>query len=221
MISACYEMPLSGMALARTLGQEDREIAVTRWTGYEGYLIGTLLLPVALLCLAPARGAAADITTGQGVGDLKWGDTVDQALRVYPDLHFEGYRIVQAREAPFRAYVRGRAGDRVDGVKFDTLEYWFRGDRFQGIRAVLKSRIGPRTLETEAERSYDTLADRIRGAYGVPRERTVKYVTMYLAVIKETTWETRGVTIRLRYKGAVEGDVDRLTLEMARTGGAP
>jgi hypothetical protein len=221
MIPACCQLHPSGISLARTFWQEDRKIAVIRRTRYEGHLIGTLLLPMVLLCLAPARGAAADITSGQGFGDLMWGDTVDQALRVYPDLQFEGYRMVNAREAPFRAYVRGRDNNRVDGVRFNTLEYWFRGDRFVKIRAVLKSRIGARTMETEAERSYETMADSIRGAYGVPSERTVKYVTVYLAVIKETAWETRGVTIRLRYEGAAGGDVDRLTLEMAKTGGAP
>lgn len=193
---------------------------MTHRTGYDGYLIGALLLPMAILCLASVRGAAGT-TPGQGFGDLKWGNTVEQALRAYPDLHFEGYRIVNDKEAPFRAYVRDRSSGRVDGVRFDSLEYWFRGDRFVRIRAVLNSRIGPRTLVTEAERSYDLLADDFRRAYGVPSQRTVKYVGEYLAVIKGMTWETRGVTIRLQYNGAGEGDVDRLTLDMGEEGGVP
>ena len=196
-------------------------MTVTRRTGREGYLLGALLLPMVVLCLTPARGAAGVIGNGQGFGDLKWGDTVQQAMRVYTDLHFEGYRIVNEKEAPFRAYVRERASDSVDGVKFDSLEYWFRGERFVGIRAVLNSRIGPRTLVTEAERSYDSLADRIRRAYGAPSQRTVKYVTEYLAVIKAMSWDTRGVTIRLKYNGAERGDVDRLTFEMGKKGEAP
>ena len=194
---------------------------MARGSGYEGYLIGALLLPVALLCMAPARSSAAGITAGRGFGDLKWGDTVEQALQIYSDLHFEGYRIVDEKEAPYQAYVRKRATNRVEGVRFDSLEYWFRGDKFLEIRAVLQSHIGPRTLVTEAERSYDALADRFRHTYGVPSEQTVKYVTEYLAVIKETTWKTRGVTIRLKYNGAEQGDLDRLTLEMGTMGGTP
>jgi hypothetical protein len=196
-------------------------MTVTRRTGYVGYLLRALFLPMAVLCLASARSAAGVISAGEGFGDLTWGSTVEQALAVYPDLRFAGYRIVNEKEVPFQAYARERASDRVDGVKFDSLEYWFRGDRFVGIRAVLNSRIGPRTLVTEAERSYDILADRILRAYGAPSQRTVKYVTEYLAVIKGMTWETRGVTIRLQYNGVGEGDVDRLTLDMGKGGRVP
>jgi len=194
---------------------------VARRTGYERYVIGVLFLLVALLFLTSACATAAEIATGQGFGRLKWGDTIDEALRVYPDLRFEGYRIVREKEPPFRVYVRGRATDRVDGIRFDSLEYWFQADRFLEMRAVLSSRIGPRTLVTEAERSYDMLADRIRRAYGAPGRHSVRYVTEYLAVIKEARWDTQGVSIRLRYNGAEQGDVDRLTLEMAESGGIP
>ena len=196
-------------------------MAVARATATQGHLVAALLVPIALLCLSPARGAAEDIARGSGFGDLKWGDTVDRARQLYSDLRFDGYRLGRPKEEPFRAYVRERASGRVDGVRFDSLEYWFRGDRFEEIHAVLQSRIGPRTLVTEAERSYEALAERFRRAYGVPGEQTVKYVSEYLAVVKETTWERRGVTVHLRYNGAQQGDVDRLTLEMGRKGGAP
>jgi len=205
----------------RCLPLGGRKITVTNRTEYGGYLIRALLFPMVILCLASARGAADVIIIGQGFGDLKWGIPLEQALRVYPDLHFEGYRIVNEKVAPFQAYVRERTSDRVGGVKFDSLEYWFRGDRFVGIRAVLNSRIGPRTLVTEAERSYDLLADRIRRAYGAPSRRTVKYVTEYLAVVKGMTWKNRGVSIRLQYNGAWKGDVDRLTLDMGKEGAVP
>jgi hypothetical protein len=180
-----------------------------------------MLLATAFFCMSPVRSSAEGLTAVLGFGELKWGDTVEQAMQTCPDLHFKGYRIVREKEAPFRAYVREHAAGRIDGVRFDSLEYWFRGDRFVEIRAVLQSRIGPRTLFTQAERSYDVLEGRFRKTYGVPGEHTVRYVTQDLAVIKETTWTTRGVTIRLKYNGADKGDVDRLTLEMGKKGDAP
>ncbi|MEW6721599.1 MAG: hypothetical protein AB1346_14225 [Thermodesulfobacteriota bacterium] len=189
--------------------------------GCKSDFLGALLLAAALFCLIPERGSAQILTAGQGFGGLKWGDTVEEALRIHPDLRFEGYRLVREKEAPFQAYVRERAANRIDGVRFDSLEYWFRGNRLLEIRAVMQSRIGPRTLVTQAERSYDVLAGRIRKAYGLPGTQTVKYVSQYLAVVKETTWAARGVNIRLKYNGADRGDVDRLTLEMEKTGGAP
>jgi len=189
--------------------------------GYEGYLIGALLVPLFLLPLLPAQTASSDVGMGEGFGNLKWGDTVDQALRVYPDLHFEGYRIVTEKQEPSRVYRRKSASKRVDGVDFDSLEYWFLGYRFYEIRAVLSSRIGPRTLVTEAERSFDILIGRIGRAYGKPKEYNVKYVTEYLEVIKEARWNSRGVTILLQYNGAEKEDVDRLTLEIWKQGEAP
>lgn len=189
--------------------------------GYEGYLLGALLVLLLFPSLVPAQTATGDVGTGEGFGNLKWGDTVDQALRVHPDLHFEGYRIVTEKQEPSRMYRRKGASNRVEGVNFDSLEYWFRGDRFYEIRAVLRSRIGPRTLVTEAERSFDMLVGRIGRAYGKPKEYNVKYVTEYLAVIKEARWERPGMTILLRYNGAAKENVDRLTLDIRKQGEAP
>ncbi len=171
--------------------------------------------------MVPARILAETSTFGRDSGGLLWGDTVEEAMRCCPDLRFEGYRIAGEKETPYRAYVRSRAPKRIFGVRVDSLEYWFRGDRFLEIRAELRSRIGPRTLVTEAEGSYDVLERRIRKGYGVPAGQTVKYVTQHLSVVKETTWATRGLAIRLRYKGPEKGDVDRLTLELGWKGGVP
>ena len=194
---------------------------MARGIGYEGNLLAALLLAAALFCTVPARIVAQETTAGREFGGMKWGDTVEDAMQTCPDLRFEGYRIVRDKDAPSQAFVRSRTARRVYGVRFDSLEYWFRGNRFLEIHAVLQSRIGPRTLVTEAERSYDVLVERIRKTCGNPAVHTVKYVTQNLAVVKETAWTTRGVTIRLKYKGADGGDVDRLTLEMGRKGGAP
>lgn len=192
-----------------------------RRIGYGGELLGAMLLATALFCMAPARSLAGGVTAGREPGCPMWGDTLEEAMRTCPDLRFEGYRIIREKEAPYRAYVRSQAPKRIFGVRFDTLEYWFRDDRFLEIRGTLQSRIGPRTLVTEAERSYAVLEGRIRKAYGVPAGHTVRYVTQHLAVVKETNWMARGVAIRLKYRGAETGDVDRLTLEMGRKGGAP
>jgi hypothetical protein len=189
--------------------------------GYEGCLLGALLLSLMVLCLVSVQSVAGSIGTGKGFGNLRWGDTVDQALKTYPDLHFTRYRIVDEKEEPFRVYLRGPGSNRVDGVGFDSVEYWFRGGMFYGIQAVLASGIGPRTLVTQAERSYGMLADRIRRAYGKPKEFRVNYVTEYLAVIKEARWERPGMTILLRYNGAAKENVDRLTLDIRKQGEAP
>jgi hypothetical protein len=183
--------------------------------------VGALLVLSAIFSMGPVRGAAADLQAGDGFGGLKWGVTVNEALRTYPDLHFKGYRIVREKEEPFRVYTSAHAGSRIDGVAFDALEYWFQGDRYRGIRAVLDSRIGPRTLMTEAELSYGTLMGRIRRIYGKPAEYRVNYVTEDLAVIKEARWKSRGVAIILKYNGAEKGNTDRLTLVIRKHGGAP
>lgn len=192
-----------------------------RWTGHGGDFLGAMLLGAALFCMAPARVSAETSPFVREPGGLMWGATVEEAMRSFPDLRFEGYRIVGEKETPYRAYVRARAPGRIFGVRFDSVEYWFLGDRFLELRAALRSRIGPRTLVTETERSFDVLEGRIRKSYGVPAGHTVKYVTQQLSVVKETAWAGRNVSVRLRYKGPEKGDVDRLTLEMGRKGGAP
>ncbi len=187
--------------------------------GYESSLVGVWVLSLFLSYLSPAQTAVGDMGATEGFENLEWGASIAQALHVYPDLYFHGYILTREKETPSRIYYRKNDTDKIYGVPFDSVEYWFKDDRFYRIVAVLDSNIGPRTLMTQAERSYDTLMDLMKRRYGKPKEYKVSYVTEYLAVVKEAKWRIRDVSIFLKYNGAAKGDSDRLILTMGKQGG--
>ncbi|MBP2679806.1 MAG: hypothetical protein H6Q82_2871 [Deltaproteobacteria bacterium] len=84
------------------------------------------------------------------------------------------------------------------------------------IRASLQSKIGPRTLVTRAETSWNQLAEYLVRKYGAPKEHSTRYVTEYLAVVKEMHWEIGGVFIHLNYRGPERADEDQLIFEMGK-----
>jgi hypothetical protein len=154
--------------------------------------------------------------TVPGFGNLRWGDSVEQASKAYPALQFSGYRMANGKEEPWKAYSIKGDPCRVDNVLFESIEYWFRADRFERVRAVLRSKIGPRTLVTQAEESYDRIFDRLSRQYGGPAEHKVSYRSEYLAIVKETRWAAGGVFMRLTYKGPEDGNEDVLVFEMGK-----
>lgn len=189
--------------------------------GGRGFLVVAWVLSSFLLNAVPAQAATGNPGADEGFENLKWGDSIAQALKTYPDLYFEGYRIVNEKEEPSKIYSRRKGTGRIDGVVFDSIEYWFRNDRFYEIRAVKTSNIGPRTLVTQAERSHGILMDHMRQTYGRPREYKVNYHAEDLSVVKEATWRIREVWIFLKYIGVTKGDTDQLVFEMRKQGGAP
>jgi hypothetical protein len=152
----------------------------------------------------------------EGFGKLIWGISTEQAGTAYPDLHFGGYEIENTKEEPVKIYSRNAVMEKLDGVLFDSFDYGFKGDRFYKVRASLQSKIGPRTLTTRAETSWNHLAEYLVGKYGAPKEHSTRYVTEYLVVVKEMRWEIGGVFIRLNYKGPESADEDHLIFEMGK-----
>jgi len=152
----------------------------------------------------------------EGFGKLTWGLSSEQAGKTYPDLQFGGYEIENSKEEPVRIYIRNDVPEKFHGVLFDSFEYGFKGDRFYKVRASLQSKIGPRTLVTRAETSWNQLAEFLVRKYGTPKEHSTKYVTEYLVVVKEMRWDIGGVFIHLSYKGPERADEDHLIFEMGK-----
>ncbi|MHB1025526.1 MAG: hypothetical protein ACYC24_07425 [Desulfobacteria bacterium] len=152
----------------------------------------------------------------EGFGKLTWGISEEQAGNAYPDLHFGGYEIENSKEEPVKMYSRNTVPEKFDGVLFDSYDYGFKGNRFYKVRASLQSKIGPRTLVTRAEMSWNQLAEYLVRKYGAPKEHSTKYVTEYLVVVKEMRWEIGGVFIHLNYKGPERADEDQLIFEMGK-----
>jgi hypothetical protein len=152
----------------------------------------------------------------EGFGKLTWGVSEEQAGNAYPDLHFGGYVIENSKEAPVKMYSRNAAPEKFDGVLFDSFDYGFKGNRFYKVRASLQSKIGPRTLVTRAETAWNQLAEYLVRKYGAPKERSTRYVTEYLVIVKEMRWDIGGVFIRLNYKGPETADEDQLIFEMGK-----
>jgi hypothetical protein len=152
----------------------------------------------------------------EGFGKLIWGISTEQAGNAYPDLHFGGYEIENSKEEPVKIYSRNAVTEKFDGVLFDSFDYGFKGDRFYKVRASLQSKIGPRTLVTRAETSWNQLAEYLVRKYGAPKEHSTRYVTEYLVVVKEMRWNVGGVFIRLNYKGPESADEDQLIFEIGK-----
>jgi hypothetical protein len=150
----------------------------------------------------------------EGFRELRWGTSIEQSSKIYQDLSFERYVISEGKEEPGKVYVRTVEHGEIENVTFDSIEYWFKGDHFHQIRAVLHSRIGPRTLVTRAENAFQKINDRLRNRYGDPSGHKVDYVTEFIAVVREVTWIVDHSAITIKYEGAGKTDEDSLTLTM-------
>lgn len=152
----------------------------------------------------------------EGFGKLTWGISVELAEKAYPDLYFGGYEIVNRKEEPVKIYYRKATPGKMDGVVFDSYEYCFKRNGFFKVRASLNSKIGPRTLITRAETSWEKMVEYLRRKYGEPKEHRTDYVTENLAVVKEMRWDAGGVFLRLIYKGPERTNEDQLIFEMGK-----
>lgn len=174
-------------------------------------MIGIVLLPVgdglALRTNPKGRGI-------EGFRELRWGASVEESRKIYPDLQFERYVVTDGKEEPWKVYGRRAENTEIEQVTFDSIEYWFRGGRFSRIRAVLQSGIGPRTLVTPAENDFYKIRQRLRNRYGEPSKNKVDYLTEFIVVVKEATWIVDRSVITVKYVGVGTKDVDSLTLTM-------
>ena len=150
----------------------------------------------------------------EGFRELRWGTSIEQSLKVYQDLSFERYVVSGSKEEPRKVYVRTVEHGEIENVTFDSIEYWFKGDHFYQIRAELHSRIGPRTMVTRAENAFAKIHGRLRSRYGDPSGHKVDYVTEYIVVVREATWNVDHSAITIKYEGVGSTNEDMFTLTM-------
>jgi hypothetical protein len=181
-----------------------------------GYFLIALFSGAFFAGTCPAEAITGKGGAIEGFGKLTWGISVEQAEKAYPDLHFGSYEIENRKEEPVKIYNRSAGPEKIGGVVFDSVEYVFKGDGFYKVRASLQSKIGPRTLTTRAESSWNQMVEYLRRKYGAPKEHRTDYLTEYLVVVKELRWETGGVFIHLNYKGLEGENEDQLTFEMGK-----
>jgi hypothetical protein len=182
-----------------------------------GYFLIALLPGMLFIVTCPAEVIPGAVGSIEGFGKLTWGISAEQAETRYPDLQFRGYEIENRKEEPAKIYYRRNAGpEKIHGVLFDSLEYGFKGSGFSFVRASLQSKIGPRTLVTRAETSWNQMADYLARKFGAPKERRNEYVTEYLVAVKEMRWETGGAFLRLNYNGAEGVNEDQLIFEIGK-----
>jgi len=180
-------------------------------------IIGLLTLTGIVLLLKTVGLAERTVQTGRGMEgfrELRWGTSIEQSSIIYRDLSFEKYVISDSKEEPWKVYVRRAEHGDIENETFDAIEYWFRGDHFYQIRAVLHSRIGPRTLVTRAENGFNTINARLRTRYGEPSDQKVEYVTEFIVAVRESTWIVEHSAITIKYEGAGRTNEDLLTLTM-------
>jgi hypothetical protein len=179
--------------------------------------IGALAMIGIVLLLETVGFAQRTVQKGSGIEgfrELRWGTSVEQSSKIYKDLQFEKYVISGSKEEPRKVYVRTAEHEEIENITFDSIEYWFKGDHFYQIRAVLHSRIGPRTMVTRAEDAFEKINGRLRNRYGNPSDRKVDYVTELIVVVREATWNVDHSAITVKYEGAGRTNEDSFTLTM-------
>jgi len=180
-------------------------------------IIGLLAMTGIVLLLETvglAQGTDQEGKGNDGFRGLRWGTSIEQSSKIYQDLSFEKYMISDSKEEPWKVYVRRVEHADIENVTFDSIEYWFKGDHFYQIRAVLHSRIGPRTMVTRAENAFDKINGRLRNRYGDPSGHKVDYVTEFIVVVREATWIVDHSAITIKYEGIGRTNEDLLTLTM-------
>jgi len=178
-------------------------------------IIGFLAM-IGIVLLSETVGLAQrTVQTGRGMEgfrELRWGTSIEQSSKIYQDLSFAKYVVSEGKEEPRKVYVRKVEHGEIEDVVFDSIEYWFKGDHFYQVRAVLHSRIGPRTMVTRAENAFDKMNGRLRNRYGDPSDHKVDYVTEFIVVVREATWIVDPSAISIKYEGVGRTNEDLFIL---------
>jgi hypothetical protein len=185
--------------------------------GIRASIIGFLAMIGIVLLLGTIGLAQRTVQNGrdmEGFRELRWGTSIEQSSKIYRDLSFERFVISDVKEEPRKVYVRTVEHGEIENVTFDSIEYWFKGDHFYQIRAMLNSRIGPRTMVTRAENAFDKMNGRLRKKYGDPSGHKVDYVTEFIVVVREATWIVDHSAITIKYEGVGTTNEDLFTLTM-------
>jgi hypothetical protein len=180
-------------------------------------IVGSLAM-IGIVLLSETVGLAQRTVqkgTGlEGFRELRWGSSIEQSSKIYQDLAFEKYVISGGKEEPWKVYIRKVEHEEIEEERFDSIEYWFRRDRFFQVRAELHSRIGPRTMVTRAENAFARMTGRLRNRYGNPSGHKTEYATEFIVVVREATWIVDHSAITIKYEGAGRTNEDRFTLTM-------
>ncbi len=184
-----------------------------------GFIAGIVFsLAIAQSCFSgPAISQGQTI---EGFGKLTWGASIEQATGIYRDLYFGKYVLEDKGREPSKVYYRKRETTAIDDVAFDSIQYWFRDNRFFKIRAVMRSGIGPRSLITRSEESFTLLHRALVRKYGEPTKYDESYFADFVTVVRVARWDRNDATIVLEYRGPGRTNEDELTLEV-REGGRP
>jgi len=184
-----------------------------------GFIAGIVLsLAIADHCFSQPGISKSQVI--EGFGKLAWGISVEQALGIYPDLYFGNYVLEDSKREPSRIYFRKQETPVIEDVVFDSIQYWFKDNRFYRIKAVIHSGIGPRSLLTRSEEAFDRLQESLTRKYGAPAIYSEKYFTDFISVVRDVEWTRGDVLVVLKYKGPEGTNEDRLTFELVK-GGRP
>jgi len=156
----------------------------------------------------------------EGFDRLTWGVSVEQAMGIYPDLYFGNYVLEDNTREPSKIYFRKQETAVIYDVVFDSIQYWFKDNRFCRIKAFIHSRIGPRSLLTRSEEAFDQLKESLTRKYGAPTKYSERYFTDFISVVRDVEWARGDVLVVLTYKGPEGTNEDRLTFELVK-GGRP
>lgn len=184
-----------------------------------GFIVGIVFsLAVAENCFSQPSISKGQVI--EGFGKLTWGVSVEQAMGIYRDLYFGHYVLDDKAREPSKIYFRKQETAVIDDVAFDSIQYWFKDNRLYRIKAIIHSRIGPRSLLTRSEEAFDQLHRSLTRKYGVPGKFRERYFTDFISVVRDVEWARGDVLVVLSYKGPEGTNEDRLTFELVK-GGRP
>ncbi len=182
-----------------------------------GFIAG-IVLSVAITESCLSQPVISRSPAIEGFGKLTWGVTTEQARAIYRDLYFGSYIVENSKEEPSKVYFRKGETAEIEGDAFDSIEYWFKENRFYKVRAVMRSGIGPRSLVTRSEESFDRLHRALIRKYGNPTKYQEGYFIDFVTIVRVAEWDRRDATIVLEYKGPAGTSEDQLVFELGEGG---
>jgi len=176
---------------------------------------------VLLCCLTSGDGWTAPPTwlDQDRFRELPWGATSEAAQTVYRDLTFVRYAISDGKETPSKVFERKNEVLQVDGIRVDEILYWFRENAFYKVTITLKSKLGPRTLETPSAVAFEELLATICRVAGEPIEDHTRRGGWDGA--RWGGWRLGGISITLRHIEHPGDNTDEMAMEIMNASAAP
>ena len=139
------------------------------------YVILATIFGVVYLLL-PFIISFADEQKIEGFRELKWGTSIEEAQKIYPDLIFNENRKIDQDKRFYRKMEDKKIGD----VVVDDIEYVFKGDRFFMVLAKIS---GKNSLG-----NFEPLKSSIESKYGQPIEFTKERISGLPGFERKATW---------------------------------